>query len=97
MQGEERRCRICCDEKEATEHMWNGCREMKERERKKLGEILNEDEREIRWMKEIRRRREKIEKERIGGQEKKLIFGIVIFLFVIRNPKARKENLNEST
>jgi hypothetical protein len=40
-------------ERETTEHMWNGCSEMRERERKERGEILNEDGREIRWMKEI--------------------------------------------
>jgi hypothetical protein len=28
--------------------MWNGCSEMRERERKKRGEIQNEDGREIR-------------------------------------------------
>jgi hypothetical protein len=33
--------------------MWNECNEMRERERKKRGKILNEDGREIRWMKEI--------------------------------------------
>jgi hypothetical protein len=29
------------------EHMWNGCSEMRERERKERGEILNENGREI--------------------------------------------------
>jgi hypothetical protein len=43
--------------------MWIRCTEMRERERKKRGEILNEDGREIRWMKEIWKR----EKERGGG------------------------------
>jgi hypothetical protein len=34
--------------------MWNGCSEMRERDgRKELGEIPNEDGREIGWMKEI--------------------------------------------
>jgi hypothetical protein len=37
-----------------------------ERERKKRGEILNEDRREIRWMKEIWKRKERREKERGG-------------------------------
>jgi hypothetical protein len=32
--------------------MRNGCSEMRERERKERGEILNEDGREIRWMEE---------------------------------------------
>jgi hypothetical protein len=40
---------------------------MREREGKERGEILNEDGMEIRWMKEIWRRREMIEKERGGG------------------------------
>jgi hypothetical protein len=30
--------------------MWNGCSEMRERERKEQREILNGDGREIRWM-----------------------------------------------
>jgi hypothetical protein len=48
------------------EHMWNRCSEMRERKRKERGEILREDGREIRWMKEIWNRRERIEKERRG-------------------------------
>jgi hypothetical protein len=40
-------------ERKTIENMWNGCSEMRERERKERGEILNEDGREIRWMKEI--------------------------------------------
>jgi hypothetical protein len=46
--------------------MWNGCSEIRERESKERGEILNEDGREIRWMKEIWKRREMIEKEKGG-------------------------------
>jgi hypothetical protein len=42
-------------------------RRERERERKERGEILNEDGREIRWMKEKWKRRERIEKERGGG------------------------------
>jgi hypothetical protein len=42
---EGRRCRMCYEE---IEHMWNGCSEMKEKEGKKRGEILNESGREIR-------------------------------------------------
>ncbi|CAH1377010.1 unnamed protein product [Tenebrio molitor] len=38
------------------EQMWNGCSEMRERERKERGEIPNEDESEIGWMKEIWKR-----------------------------------------
>jgi hypothetical protein len=44
-----------------------GCGEMREREEKERGEILNEDGREIGWMKEVWKRRERIEKER-GGE-----------------------------
>jgi hypothetical protein len=60
---------VLCGEKETIEHMWNGCSEMRERERerKKRGEILNEDGREIGWMKAIWKRRERTEKERDGG------------------------------
>jgi hypothetical protein len=39
----------------------------REREKGKRGEKQNEDGREIRWMKEIWKRRERIEKERSGG------------------------------
>jgi hypothetical protein len=41
--------------------------EMREREGKEREEIQNEDGREIRWMKEIWKRMERIEKERSGG------------------------------
>jgi hypothetical protein len=58
---------MCYEEKETFEHMWNGGSEMREREGKKRGEILNENGREIRWMKEIRNRRDSMEKERGGG------------------------------
>jgi hypothetical protein len=54
------------EERETIEHMWNGCSEMRERVRKKRGEILNEDGREITWMKEIRKRRKTKKKERGG-------------------------------
>jgi hypothetical protein len=37
--------------------------EMRERERKQRGEILNEDEKEIGWIKEIGKRRDRMEKE----------------------------------
>jgi hypothetical protein len=49
--------------------MWNRCSEMRERERerKERGEILNEDGREIGWMKEIWKRRERRERKR-GGE-----------------------------
>jgi hypothetical protein len=60
-------CKMCYEEREIIEHMWNGYSEMRERERKKRGEILNEDGREIRWMKEIWKRRERIEKKRGEG------------------------------
>jgi hypothetical protein len=40
---------------------------MRKKERKEWGEILNEDAREIRWTKEIWKRRERIEKERGAG------------------------------
>jgi hypothetical protein len=37
------------------------------RERKERREILNEERREIRWMKEMWKRKERIEKERSEG------------------------------
>jgi hypothetical protein len=58
MEEGQRRCRICYEERETIEHMWNGCSEMREKERTERGEILNEDVREIRWMKEIWKRKE---------------------------------------
>jgi hypothetical protein len=67
MKGEERRCRMCYEERETIEHMWNGCNEIRERERKERGETPNEDGREIGWMKEIWKIRAKMEKERGGG------------------------------
>jgi hypothetical protein len=47
MEGKERRCRMCYEKRETIEHMWNRCCEMREREGKERGEILNEDGREI--------------------------------------------------
>jgi hypothetical protein len=38
------------------------------RESKELGEILNEDGREIRWKKEIWKRSERVEMERSGDR-----------------------------
>jgi hypothetical protein len=67
MEEEERMCRMCREERETIEHMWRGCGEMREREEKERGEILNEDGREIGWLKEVWKRRERIEKER-GGE-----------------------------
>jgi hypothetical protein len=42
-EGEERRCRMCREDSETTEHMWSGCNEMREREGKERGEILSKD------------------------------------------------------
>jgi hypothetical protein len=38
--GEQRRCRMCYEEREreTIEHMWNGCSEMRERGRERNGE-----------------------------------------------------------
>jgi hypothetical protein len=55
--------------RDAIEHVWNGCSERRERERKERGEILNEAGREIGWMKKIWNRKDIIEKERGGGQK----------------------------
>jgi hypothetical protein len=67
MEEEERRCKMCYEERETIEHMWNGCSEMRKRERKERGETLNEDVGEIIWMKKIWKRKERTEKERSGG------------------------------
>jgi hypothetical protein len=47
--------------------MWNGRSKMREGERKERGEVLNEDGRKIRRMKEIWKRRDRMEKERGRG------------------------------
>jgi hypothetical protein len=57
MEGEEIRCRM------------NGGSKMRETERNEREEILNEDGREIRWMKELWKRRERTDKEK-GGEQK---------------------------
>jgi hypothetical protein len=59
---------ITREESEKIEHMWNGCDEMSERGGKERREILREDGREIRWMKVVWQRRERIEKERGGNR-----------------------------
>jgi hypothetical protein len=47
--------------------MWNGCGKMRQqREGTERGEIQNEEGREIGWMKEIWKRRDRMEKERGG-------------------------------
>jgi hypothetical protein len=61
---------MCYEKREAIEHMWNGCSEMTERERKERGEIQNEDGREIRWVKELWKRRNIIEKKWVGDRKK---------------------------
>jgi hypothetical protein len=57
---------------------------MRQREGKEREQILNEDGRDIRWMKEIWKRRERIEKEWgwIVGI-RKIIFGIVILCLLL--------------
>jgi hypothetical protein len=64
MGGEEKKWRMCYGERKTIEHMWNGWSEMREREGKERGEILNEDGRKIEWMKQVWR--EMIGKERGG-------------------------------
>jgi hypothetical protein len=46
---EERRCRMCYEERETIENVWNRCSQMKERK----GKEQNEDGREIGWMKKM--------------------------------------------
>jgi hypothetical protein len=58
---------MCYEGIETIEHMWNGRSKMRERERKERGEVLNEDGRQIRRMKEIWKRRDRMEKERGRG------------------------------
>jgi hypothetical protein len=74
MEGEEIRSRMCYEEREAIEHMWNGSSEMREREGKERGEILNGrgDKMDERDMEEERKEREG---ERGRIEIKKFIFG----------------------
>jgi hypothetical protein len=53
---------------------------MRKRERKERGEVQKEDGREIRWKKELWKRRERIEKERDGDKKKKCKFLELLFL-----------------
>jgi hypothetical protein len=50
-EGEENR--MCYEERETIEHMWNGCSEIREMKRRVRGETLHEDGRQAGWMKEI--------------------------------------------
>jgi hypothetical protein len=63
----------------------NTCGEMRERKRWEWGEIWSEDGREM--DERIRKRRERIENERSEGEQYIVIF---MYMFVIRNPKARR-------
>jgi hypothetical protein len=74
-EGEERRYRMCREESETIEHMWSRCDEMREREGKERREILSENGREIKWMKYVWKRRERIEKKRSGN----FLFSYVFF------------------
>jgi hypothetical protein len=65
MEGEERRCRMCYEERETIEYMWNGHSEMRERERKERGEIPTE------WRRKGDRMDEKdMEEEKQNGKRK---------------------------
>jgi hypothetical protein len=72
MGGEEKKWRMCYGERKTIEHMWNGWSEMREREGKERGEILNEEGKGD-WMDE----RDLEEGERIkkGMGNTKVIFG----------------------
>jgi hypothetical protein len=83
--GERKKCRMCYEERETIEHVWNECSEMRERERKERGEKLNEDGREIGWMKEMWKKRDRIEKER--GEN------VIIFFFGIGINHNKEQNL----
>jgi hypothetical protein len=61
-------------ERDTIEHTWNGCSEMRRRERKGRGEILNEDEREIGWMKKRYGKGGSEWKRKRWGTERKMFF-----------------------
>ncbi|KAH0816663.1 hypothetical protein GEV33_006127 [Tenebrio molitor] len=77
---EERMCRICREERETIEHMWSGCGEMRERERKELGEILSEDGRVIGWMKERLRENGTFRPRSVDRGEKRTLRVLVLDL-----------------
>jgi hypothetical protein len=59
--------------------------EMRETEEKERGKILNEDGRELGWMKEIWKKRERTEKDRGGGKNLEGYFVWDFFFWQIKN------------
>jgi hypothetical protein len=62
------------EERETIEHIWNGCSEMRKRERKEREELQNKDGREIGWIKEIWKRRKREWKKKREEDSKKNVF-----------------------
>jgi hypothetical protein len=59
-----------------------GCNEMRERQRKDRGEILNEDGRELGWLlKKIWERRDRMEKETGRDRKKNVIFFWICYFY----------------
>jgi hypothetical protein len=67
------------ERKEGEECAMTMRREIRKTERKERGRILNEDGREIGWMKELWKRRDKMEKERGGEVQRKIFFLELLF------------------
>jgi hypothetical protein len=81
MEREERRRRMCYEGREIIKHIWNGCNEMREGGKGARSQ-MNEDRKEIRWMKEVWKRRERTEKERGGDKEKNGVFFLLLLFYV---------------
>ena len=64
MEEDERKCRICWEERETLEHLLNECVGMKEDKRERR-DILSEGGMEVEWMKEIK----KIKEVQLGGSQ----------------------------
>jgi hypothetical protein len=69
------------EERETIEHIWNGCSEMRKRERKEREELQNKDGREIGWMKEIWKRRKREWKKKREDRKKNVFFWNCYFYF----------------
>jgi hypothetical protein len=89
MEGEERRCTMCYEERETIEHMWNGEETAREGTRKNTEWRRKGDKMDERDMDEEGKNR----KRKWWGIEIKMyFFGIVIFMFMYNNCNQESES-----
>jgi hypothetical protein len=69
----------CAMRRETIEHIWNGCREMKERERKERGEILKGKGRHRMDERDMEKEAHNGKRDGWRIETKKFFLGIVIF------------------